>query len=94
LGKQLEAALGLVLPRMAPGLLAGGVGGGGGSGGATANGKNANSSSEVSSEGIDCLMGDGCFGSSVTVPIWTCSQQLPSYFRMHMSPTLFHIAHK
>lgn len=43
--KQLEAALGLVLPRMAPGLLAGGVAGGGG-GGATANG---NSSNEVRS---------------------------------------------
>jgi hypothetical protein len=45
--KQLEAALGLVLPRMAPGLLAGGVAGGGGGGGATANGNNGNSSSEV-----------------------------------------------
>ena len=75
---------------MAPGLLAGGVGGGGGSGGATANGKNANSSSEVSGEGIDCLMGDGCFGSSVTVPSWTCSQQLPSCFRAHVSHPLSH----
>ena len=46
--KQLEAALGLVLPRMAPGLLAGGVAGGGG-GGATANGNNGNSSNEVRS---------------------------------------------